>query len=100
MRNDDKRSHHAASGIVTAAAQRARFGHAIQQALTDLDCLEPTTTTHRLKLALALFQRSIEAWATQPPTEEQLLLIDEHIAEALELVRRNTPAERSFGSAR
>jgi hypothetical protein len=97
MRKEDKLS--PTSGIVAAAAQRARIGQTLQQALTDLDRLEPTTTTQRLKLALELFQRSVEAWITQPPTEEELLLVQEHIAEVLDLVRRKTPRERLSRSA-
>lgn len=97
MRKEDKLSRN--SGIVAAAAQKARIGQTLQQALSDLDCLEPTTTTQRLKLALELFQRSVEAWTTHPPTEEQLLLLEEHIAEVLDLVRRNTPTGRLSRSA-
>jgi hypothetical protein len=85
--------------IVRSDGERARIKLALLQAVADLGCLEPTTTTRRLTLALDLFRRSVDAWGAEPPTEEQRILIWDHIAEVLELAGRGTATMKLRRSA-
>jgi hypothetical protein len=85
--------------IVTEADERARIKLSLQEARGQLARISPTPTTRRLELALELFRSTVETWDEQPPTDEELDLIRDHIAEAQMVARRNMPTVKLRRSA-
>ena len=96
---EDERFRPSETRIVSESEEKTRIKLSLQEARGQLARLSPTATTRRLELALELFRRTIEAWDKQPPTNEHLDLIRDHIAEALQLARRNMPTVKLRRSA-
>jgi hypothetical protein len=80
--------------VASSAAEKARIESDLREVESHIERMPPSPMARRLKLALEVFQRSIDSWRTRAPTEEQLALLSDHVEEALHLARRNSPTVR------
>jgi hypothetical protein len=74
-----------------AVESRALVKLALYGAGVDLGRLDSTPETRRLKLAVELLLRQVDAWGEEPPSDDQLALFWEHISEVRELARHTAP---------
>jgi hypothetical protein len=74
---------------ITVAEDRTQIERAFEEATKQVARMGPSATTRTLKVALAVFKHDIEQWSTDPPTQDQIALMREHLAEVLLLARSN-----------
>jgi|ERR1700679_4111207 hypothetical protein len=79
---------------LTAVNDRARIEFALNQAESYVARMGPSPTTRRLALALEVLRKTVAAWETQEPTDEQVQLLFEHIAEVRDMAQNSTPTVR------
>lgn len=85
--------------VASSTEERARIEFAVSQAESYTVRMPPSPTTGRLKLALQVFRRVIDSWDTRAPTDEQLAVLRDRVAETLRLARTNSPTVRLRRSA-
>jgi hypothetical protein len=74
--------------------RKRRIESALGETEAHMARMPPSPVTRRLKLALEVVHRAIESWSAREPTDEQLALVSEQVADALLLARRNAPTVR------
>jgi hypothetical protein len=79
---------------VTTVRDKAKVEYALNQAESFVSRMQPSPTTRRLQLALEVLRDTVASWATTDPTDEQLGLVLEHIAEVRDLAQNATPTVR------
>src|SRR5580698_9216411 len=79
---------------LTAVRDRARVEFALNQAESYVTRMGPSPTTRRLRLALEVLRQTVASWDAVDPTDEQIGLLLEHIAEVRDLAQNGTPTVR------
>jgi hypothetical protein len=79
---------------VTSVRDRAKVEFALNQAESCLARMGPSPTTRRLRLALDVLQQTVASWDMAEPTDEQIGLLLEHVAEVRDLAKNDTPTVR------
>jgi hypothetical protein len=81
--------------VATAFGDRARVELALKEAQSHLAGMAPSPTTMRLATALEILRRIVDSWSKCAPSQEELRLLREHVAEVRDLVMQDsTPTVR------
>jgi hypothetical protein len=93
MKHDDEHPTHSQTRLAAAVPhdERARIEGMLDEAEQHLARRGLGFPMQYLELTLDAFRRIVGSWSTHPPTPYQLALVREHVAEALQLVKRTTP---------
>jgi hypothetical protein len=79
---------------MTVVNDKARIEFALNQVESYVARMGPSPTTRRLRLALEVLKQTVATWETSDPTDEQVELLLEHIAEVRDLAQNSTPTVR------
>jgi hypothetical protein len=85
--------------VASSKEERESIEFALSQAESHTVRMPPSPTTGRLKVALQVLRRVVDSWDARPPTDEQLTVLREQVAETLRLARTNSPTVRLRRSA-
>jgi hypothetical protein len=79
---------------LTTVRDRAKVEFALNQAESYVARMGASPTTRRLQLALEVLRQTVTSWDASEPTDEQIGLLLEHIAEVRDLAQNSTPTVR------
>jgi hypothetical protein len=92
MKHHDEHPKHSYTRLAVASEdEQARIVRMLEEAEEHLARGGPGFPMQYLELTLDAFRRIVDSWSTHPPTPRQLAMVGEHVAEALQLVKRATP---------
>jgi hypothetical protein len=80
--------------VASSEDGKARIESALREVESHTSRMPPSPTARRLKLEVEVCQRILDSWTTRTPTDEELAVLGEQVAEALQAARRNSPTVR------
>jgi hypothetical protein len=80
--------------MASSEDEKSRIESELREVESHTSRMPPSPTARRLKLELQVFQNTLDSWTTRTPTEDEVALLGEQVAEALRVARRNSPTVR------
>jgi hypothetical protein len=93
-RNDGDRTASGTHLAAAAADDLGRIDRALARAESHLSRMQPSTVTQRLKGVLDSFRRTVNGWATSPPSDGEAAALREQVEQVLRLASSESPTVR------